>query len=117
MTSSVRRCMRVSATRIVSLSVNGRAVAMRYSAAVDLVPTGFGPLLRRWRTARRLSQLDLSLDARISSRHLSFLETGQAKPSREMVLALCTVLDVPARDRNALLLAAGFAPAHHRTRL
>lgn len=84
---------------------------------MDVVPTGFGPLLRRWRTARRLSQLDLSLEARISSRHLSFLETGRAKPSREMVLALCTVLDVPARDRNALLLAAGFAPAYSETEL
>ena len=72
----------------------------------------FGGLLRRWRASRRMSQLDLSLHARISSRHLSFLETGRARPSREMVLGLCGALDVPLRERNSLLLAAGFAPAY-----
>jgi transcriptional regulator with XRE-family HTH domain len=70
-----------------------------------------GDLLREWRQRRRLSQLDLALDAEISSRHLSFLETGRAQPSREMVLRLAERLEVPLRERNALLLAAGFAPA------
>jgi len=79
--------------------------------------TAFGGLLRRWRAARRMSQLDLSLQARISSRHVSFLETGRAQPSRAMVLGLCGALDVPLRDRNALFLAAGFAPAYRETDL
>src|SRR5918992_1027929 len=70
-----------------------------------------GNLLRDWRQRRRLSQLDLALEAGVSARHLSFLETGRAKPSREMVLHLSEQLDVPLRDRNRLLLAAGFAPA------
>lgn len=70
----------------------------------------FGDQLRRWRRHRRLSQLDLALDAEISTRHLSFLETGRAAPSREMVLKLSEQLDVPLRERNALLGAAGFAP-------
>jgi transcriptional regulator with XRE-family HTH domain len=71
-----------------------------------------GGLLRDWRQRRRLSQLDLALEAGVSARHLSFLETGRAKPSREMVLHLSEQLEVPLRDRNQLLLAAGFAPAY-----
>lgn len=70
-----------------------------------------GQCLRTWRQRRRLSQLDLALDAEVSARHLSFVETGRASPSREMVLRLAEQLDVPLRERNALLLAAGFAPA------
>ncbi len=70
-----------------------------------------GTLLREWRQRRRLSQLDLALEAGVSARHLSFLETGRSKPSREMVLHLSEQLEVPLRDRNRLLLAAGFAPA------
>jgi transcriptional regulator with XRE-family HTH domain len=70
-----------------------------------------GTLLKDWRRRRRLSQLDLALEAGVSARHLSFLETGRAKPSREMVLHLSEQLEVPLRDRNRLLLAAGFAPA------
>ncbi|MBL8698688.1 MAG: helix-turn-helix transcriptional regulator [Alphaproteobacteria bacterium] len=71
-----------------------------------------GTLLREWRRRRRLSQLGLALDAEISARHLSFLETGRARPSRDMVLRLAERLDVPPRDRNAILAAAGFAPAY-----
>jgi transcriptional regulator with XRE-family HTH domain len=71
-----------------------------------------GPLLRDWRRRRRLSQLDLALEAGVSARHLSFVETGRSRPSAEMVLHLAEQLDVPLRDRNALLLAAGFAPAY-----
>ena len=70
-----------------------------------------GELLRRWRTQRRLSQLDLAGRAAVSARHLSFVETGRSRPSRELVLHLAEHLDVPLRDRNALLLAAGFAPS------
>jgi transcriptional regulator with XRE-family HTH domain len=72
--------------------------------------SGFGPLLREWRQRRRISQLDLALDGNISTRHLSFLETGRARPSRDMVLHLAEHLEVPLRDRNILLTAAGFAP-------
>lgn len=71
----------------------------------------FGELLRDWRQRRRISQLGLALDAGVSQRHLSFMESGRSRPSREMVLALAERLEVPLRDRNTLLLAAGFAPA------
>lgn len=71
-----------------------------------------GQLLRRWRQTRRLSQLELAIQAEVSTRHLSFVETGRAAPSREMVLHLAEHLDVPLRDRNELLLAAGYAPAY-----
>ncbi len=76
-----------------------------------------GPLLRDWRQRRRLSQLDVSARAAISTRHLSFLETGRARPSREMVLHLADELDVPLRERNSLLVAAGFAPVYRETPL
>jgi transcriptional regulator with XRE-family HTH domain len=69
-----------------------------------------GTMLRDWRRRRHLSQLDLACDADISSRHLSFLETGRSQPSREMILHLAEQLDIPLRERNALLLAAGYAP-------
>ena len=78
---------------------------------------GFGRLLRQWRSRRGMSQLDLSVDAEISSRHLSFLETGRAQPSREMALRLARVLDVPLRDRNDLLTMAGYAPIYRETAL
>jgi transcriptional regulator with XRE-family HTH domain len=70
-----------------------------------------GPLLREWRKRRRRTQLDLALDAGISARHLSFVETGRSTPSAEMVLLLAERLEVPFRERNHLLLAAGHAPA------
>ncbi|MGB6116662.1 MAG: helix-turn-helix transcriptional regulator [Mesorhizobium sp.] len=69
-----------------------------------------GTLIREWRSRRRLSQLDLALDAEISQRHLSFLESGRSAPSRDMVLKLAEQLEVPLRERNRLLIAAGFAP-------
>lgn len=75
----------------------------------------FGSALKWWRTNRRFSQLQLAADADVSSRHLSFLETGKAKPSREMVIHLATVLDLPLRDRNGLLHTAGFAPLYPHT--
>src|SRR4051812_10687139 len=76
------------------------------------VPRGFGEHLRDWRQRRRLSQLDLAHEADISTRHLSFVETGRSVPSREMVLRLAERLDVPLRERNALLVAAGYAPMY-----
>ncbi|MFG2804826.1 helix-turn-helix domain-containing protein [Streptomyces massasporeus] len=71
-----------------------------------------GVLVRRWRERRRRSQLDVSLAAELSTRHLSCIETGRANPSRDMIRRLCDELDVPLRERNALYLAAGFAPVH-----
>ena len=71
----------------------------------------FGDLLKVWRERRRMSQLKLAVEAEISQRHLSFVESGRSQPSRDMVLRLCDYLDVPLRDQNALLLAAGYAPA------
>jgi transcriptional regulator with XRE-family HTH domain len=76
-----------------------------------------GALLREWRQRRRLSQLALALQAGISQRHLSFVESGRAEPSREMVLLLAEELEVPLRARNALLLAAGYAPVFQERRL
>jgi len=71
-----------------------------------------GDLLRQWRQRRRLSQLDLAVAADVSSRHLSFVETGRSRPTSDMILRLAEHLDVPLRDRNTLLLAGGYAPAY-----
>lgn len=87
----------------------------RNGTAVE--PGGVGPLLRRWRESRHLSQLGLALEAEVSARHISFLETGRAEPSREMLLTLANVLDIPLRERNFLLLAAGYAPIYGETSL
>jgi transcriptional regulator with XRE-family HTH domain len=80
-------------------------------------PAGVGPLLRGWRRRRNLSRMDVALTAAVSSRHLSFVETGRARPSREMVLHLAERLDVPLGERNALLLAAGYAPEYRERSL
>ncbi len=77
--------------------------------------SAIGDLLREWRTARRVSQLDLALAADVSSRHLSYVETGKAQPSRELIDRLAEALDMPMRARNALLMAAGYAPGYHET--
>jgi transcriptional regulator with XRE-family HTH domain len=76
-----------------------------------------GSLLREWRSVRRMSQLSLALEADVSPRHLSFVETGRAVPSREMVLMLARALDVPFREQNAMLTAAGYAPVYRETGL
>ncbi|MDQ1394918.1 MAG: hypothetical protein QOG64_177 [Acidimicrobiaceae bacterium] len=78
-------------------------------------PRGVGELLRDWRHRRRLSQLDLALEAEVSARHLSFVETGRSKPSRELLLHLAEHLEVPLRERNTWLLAAGYAPVYRET--
>lgn len=80
-------------------------------------PLPVGALVRRWRQWRRLSQLDLALQAEVSTRHLSCVETGRAQPSREMLLRLSEHLQVPLRERNALLLAGGFAPLYRERAL
>ncbi|GCB44484.1 helix-turn-helix domain-containing protein [Streptomyces sp. NL15-2K] len=89
------------------------------SAAPATAPAdkGVGPLLRAWREQRRVSQLELALRADSSARHISFIETGRSRPSEEMVLRLAEHLDVPVRERNALLLAAGYAPRYPETPL
>jgi transcriptional regulator with XRE-family HTH domain len=84
---------------------------------VNETTAAFGRLLSQWRRLRGKSQLDLAVQAAVSPRHVSFVETGRSKPSREMVLTLATALQVPLRERNALLLAAGYAPVYRETRL
>jgi transcriptional regulator with XRE-family HTH domain len=77
----------------------------------EVIGSEVGAILRRWRDLRRLTQLDLALDAGVSTRHLSFVETGRSRPSAEMVLLLAEKLEVPLRERNRMLLAAGHAPS------
>jgi transcriptional regulator with XRE-family HTH domain len=92
---------------------------VKSSGAERTVESGgaFGRLLCEWRKRRRVSQLDLAIEAGVSSRHVSFIETGRAQPSREMVLMLARVLDIPLRDRNELLMAAGYAAMYRATDL
>src|ERR1700694_3013806 len=85
--------------------------------ATDAPDAPIGTLLRQWRKRRRRTQLDLALDAGISPRHLSFVETGRSAPSAEMVRRVDQQLEIPFRERNHLLLAAGFAPAFPRRSL
>ena len=87
------------------------------SAAVDPRADLFGPMLRAWRRRRGASQLALALQSGVSQRHVSFLESGRARPSREMVVQLSSALDVPLRQRNTMLLAAGFAPVYRESGL
>ena len=79
---------------------------------MNIVPATPGSVLREWRQRRHLSQLDLAGEAEISTRHLSFVETGRARPSRELLLRLADLLQMPLRERNALLTTAGFAPMY-----
>src|SRR3954465_12329331 len=85
------------------------------STATQTAPVG--SLLREWRTRRRISQLELSSETGVSTRHLSFIETGRARPSRDMVMRLAEFLELPLRERNSLLLAAGYAPEYAQTPL
>ncbi len=89
---------------------SGRMTTSSQNVADPSTPVG--ALLRDWRNRRRISQLDLSIEAEVSSRHLSWVETGRSRPSRAMVLRLAEALEVPPREQNQLLLAAGFAPAY-----
>jgi len=90
---------------------------MRTDRTAERPAIPFGSLLRDWRSARRLSQLQLAVEAEVSARHVSFLETGRAGPSANMVLRLATALDIPFRERNLLLQAAGHAPAYRESAL
>jgi transcriptional regulator with XRE-family HTH domain len=94
-----------------------RTASAAAPAALAPQPDMFGPMLRTWRRRRGASQLALALQSGVSQRHVSFLESGRARPSRDMVVQLSTALDVPLRQRNAMLLAAGFAPAYRETNL
>src|SRR5271156_3005159 len=105
------------------LARNGAALPLGVmSCMVSMIasassPRPVGALLREWRQRRRMSQLDLACEAEISTKHLSFLETGRSAPSRDMVLHLAERLEVPLRARNALLNAAGYAPVFPERRL
>jgi transcriptional regulator with XRE-family HTH domain len=88
-----------------------------HAPSADSPPAALGALLQYWRRARSLSQLALAHEANVSPRHVSFVETGRAQPSRDMVLVLADALGVPLRERNALLLAAGFAPMFRESAL
>jgi transcriptional regulator with XRE-family HTH domain len=116
--------MRVGHRRAITSEVMAFAPSESYRFRVappDSIsaPAAFpvGALLREWRAARRLSQLDLALDAGVSARHLSYVETGKAQPSRDMIARLADTLELPLRERNALLMAAGFAPRYPETAL
>ncbi len=90
---------------------------LRYDGPVLDQRSGFGSLLRRWRQARRLSQEQLAEASEVSTRHISYLETGKSAASREMVLLLTNALDLPLRERNILLTAAGYAPVYRESNL
>src|SRR5262245_9394121 len=105
-------CPRISSaprSESITRQVMGAPPGVRYRRAVAS-RTPVGNLLREWRQRRRMSQLALACDAEISTRHLSFIETGRAPPSRELLLHLAERLEVPLRERNVLLTAGGFAP-------
>ena len=98
--------------RVDYVAGNGRTHLASYDSQTMEQPSTFGDQLRDWRQRRHLSQLDLAAEVDISTRHLSFVETGRSQPSRAMVLRLAERLNVPFRERNALLAAAGFAPMY-----
>src|SRR4051794_35370283 len=87
------------------------------SVASPTTAAPVGSLLREWRSRRRVSQLELSSETGVSTRHLSFIETGRSRPSRDMVMKLAEYLELPLRERNAVLLAAGYAPEYAQTPL
>jgi transcriptional regulator with XRE-family HTH domain len=92
--------------------VRPSATLIQVSAATEQEPLTAGELIRFWRTRRRLSQLELALDANLSTKHLSFVETGRSRPSRQLLIHLAQRLDLPIAERNRLLLAGGFAPPY-----
>ncbi|WBO62755.1 helix-turn-helix domain-containing protein [Streptomyces camelliae] len=100
-----------------TIVASGPSASPTAPASASADGKGAGPLLRAWRERRRISQLELALRADSSARHISFIETGRSRPSEEMVLRLAEHLDVPVRERNSLLLAAGYAPHYPETPL
>jgi transcriptional regulator with XRE-family HTH domain len=107
--------LRPGAPRLNYLRGNGSTYSR--SLGFRSMDTNCGPLLRRWRDLRKLSQLELAEHAGVSSRHLSFIESGRSQPSRQMLLTLADALEVPLRERNQLLTAAGFAPVYSQRAL
>lgn len=95
--------------------MTSEVIVVRDPRAYAAPMSSVGPLLKHWRAVRRVSQLDLALQAHVSQRHLSFVETGKAQPSRQLLVHLGEVLDLPLRDRNALLQAGGYAPRYPET--
>src|SRR6266536_5479379 len=89
-----------------------RTNVLRVNVETEQEPQTVGELIRFWRTRRRLTQLQLGLDANVSTKHLSFVETGRSQPSRQLLIHLAQHLDLPMADRNRLLLASGFAPPY-----
>jgi len=106
----------VAITSEVMFAPQGGATLQGKEDAMEAQNT-VGELLRRWRKTRRMSQLDLAGDAEVSTRHISYLENGRSRPSREMLLVLASAMEVPLRERNTMLAAAGFAPAYRETDL
>ncbi|GAB6851132.1 hypothetical protein JCM10599A_49360 [Paraburkholderia kururiensis] len=94
------------------IHVNGGSLMRAMSPDAKALPGDLGDLLRYWRDVRGMSQLDLSLEAGVSQRQISFIESGRSVPGRDTLLTLAQTLDVPLRERNALLLAAGYAPVY-----
>lgn len=103
--------------QVIKVIIFASLIMQQHLIACEHQPDSFGTLLRQWRDLRNFSQLDLALSSEVSQRHISFLESGRAKPSQEMVLQLATVLEIPLRQQNLLLSAAGFAPIHTETDL
>jgi transcriptional regulator with XRE-family HTH domain len=101
----------IKAILFASLAMQQRAITSDYQ------PDSFGMLLKQWRNQRGFSQLDLAVTSQVSQRHISFLESGRAKPSQEMVLQLAAFLEIPLRQQNLMLTAAGFAPIYAETDL
>jgi transcriptional regulator with XRE-family HTH domain len=107
------------AAEVDNLRGNGyyRLVGSSRAASENISSGHIGRLLRHWRMTRRVAQLDLAVQTEVSTRHLSYIEGGRALPSREMILRLAEGLQIPLRERNTLLLAAGYAPLYHETDL
>jgi transcriptional regulator with XRE-family HTH domain len=109
--------MRAHAMTAMTSEVMEFCSSPRIMRSVQSITPHAGTLVREWRTSRRLSQLDLALEANVSPRHLSCVETGKSQPSREMISRLADALGMPLRERNALLVSAGFAPKYRHTEL
>ena len=112
-----RNYLRGNGLSVLSVYNFGVTTATKRITAPATGTSRLGELLRRWRSTRRMSQLDLALEAEISSRHLSYVESGKAQPSRDMMTRLADALAIPLRERNALLIAAGYAPVYRETGL
>src|SRR5918999_3922697 len=114
--SFMAKSMRAVARQLNSLREKCRAHPPPIQST-PMATSPVGTLLQHWRRERRMSQLALSGEAGVTPRHVSFVESGRANPSREMVLTLARALDVPLRERNQMLLAAGYAPHYRETGL